>query len=116
LNLEVVEHVADAHEFLKDTGSLVRPGGLMIVATLNRTAKALATAVIGAEYVLGWLPRGTHDWSKFVTPDEVRTALLAAGMRPEPATGVSYRPLSGSWALTSDTSVNFMVVAKRPGA
>lgn len=114
LNLEVVEHVADAHEFLKDSASLVSPGGLMIVATLNRTARALATAIIGAEYVLGWLPRGTHDWSKFVTPDEVRTALLAAGMQPEPAIGVSYRALSGSWALTSDTSVNFMVVAKRP--
>lgn len=116
LNLEVVEHVADAHEFLKDTASLVRPGGLMVVATLNRTARALATAVIGAEYILGWLPRGTHDWSKFVTPAEVATALLAAGMETEPAIGVSYRPLSGSWALTSDTSVNFMVVAKRPAA
>lgn len=114
LNLEVVEHVADAQQFLIDTASLVRPGGLMIVASLNRTAKALATAVIGAEYILGWLPRGTHDWSKFVTPEEVRTALEAAGMQPEPATGVSYRPLSGSWVLSNDTAVNFMVVSKRP--
>jgi 2-polyprenyl-6-hydroxyphenyl methylase / 3-demethylubiquinone-9 3-methyltransferase len=114
LNLEVVEHVADAHQFLIDTASLVRPGGVMIVASLNRTAKALATAVIGAEYILGWLPRGTHDWSKFVTPEEVRTALRAAGMRPEPATGVSYKPLSGSWVLTNDTAVNFMVVSTRP--
>ncbi|MFT5774159.1 bifunctional 2-polyprenyl-6-hydroxyphenol methylase/3-demethylubiquinol 3-O-methyltransferase UbiG [Hyphomonas sp.] len=114
LNLEVVEHVADAHQFLIDTASLVRPGGLMIVASLNRTAKALATAVIGAEYILGWLPRGTHDWSKFVTPEEVRTALHAAGMQPEPATGVSYKPLSGSWVLSNDTAVNFMVVSKRP--
>lgn len=113
LNLEVVEHVADAHQFLIDTASLVRPGGLMIVASLNRTAKALATAVIGAEYILGWLPRGTHDWSKFVTPEEVRTALQAAGMRPAPATGVSYKPLSGSWRLSSDTTVNFMVVSTR---
>ena len=114
LNLEVVEHVADAHQFLKDTASLVRPDGLMIVASLNRTAKALATAVIGAEYVLGWLPRGTHDWSKFVTPDEVRTALLAAGMAPEPAAGVVFKPLSGAWVLSDDTAVNFMVVARRP--
>lgn len=114
LNLEVVEHVADAHQFLIDTASLVRPGGLMIVASLNRTAKALATAVIGAEYILGWLPRGTHDWSKFVTPEEVRTALHAAGMQPEPATGVSYKPLSGSWVLSNDTAVNFMVVSRRP--
>ena len=116
LNLEVVEHVADAHQFLKDTASLVRPGGLMIVASLNRTAKALATAVIGAEYVLGWLPRGTHDWSKFVTPDEVRTALLAAGMAPEKATGVVFKPLSGAWVLSDDTAVNFMVIARRPEA
>ena len=114
LNLEVVEHVADAHQFLVDTASLVRPGGLMIVASLNRTAKALATAVIGAEYILGWLPRGTHDWSKFVTPEEVRSALRAAGMQPEPATGVSYKPLSGSWVLSNDTAVNFMVVSRRP--
>ena len=114
LNLEVVEHVADAHQFLIDTASLVRPGGLMIVASLNRTAKALATAVIGAEYILGWLPRGTHDWSKFVTPEEVRTALHAAGMQPEPAIGVSYKSLSGSWVLSNDTAVNFMVVSRRP--
>ncbi len=116
LNLEVVEHVADAHQFLVDTASLVRPGGLMIVASLNRTAKALATAVIGAEYILGWLPRGTHDWSKFVTPEEVRMALQAAGMQPEPATGVSYKPLSGAWVLSDDTAVNFMVVSTRPAA
>jgi 2-polyprenyl-6-hydroxyphenyl methylase / 3-demethylubiquinone-9 3-methyltransferase len=116
LNLEVVEHVADAHQFLQDTANLVRPGGLMIVASLNRTAKALATAVIGAEYILGWLPRGTHDWSKFVTPDEVRAALMAAGMRPQPATGVSYKPLSASWVLSDDTAVNFMVVATRPAS
>ena len=88
LNLEVVEHVADPAQFLKDTASLVRPGGLMIVATLNKTAKALATAVIGAEYVLGWLPRGTHDWSKFLPPEDVRSALADAGMEPAAATGV----------------------------
>lgn len=116
LNLEVVEHVADAHQFLKDTASLVRPGGLMIVASLNRTAKALVTAVIGAEYILGWLPRGTHDWSKFVTPDEVRTALIAAGMEPRAPQGVSFAPLAGDWRLSNDTKVNFMVVATRPGA
>lgn len=114
LNLEVVEHVADPSQFLADTARLVRPGGLMIVATLNRTAKALATAVIGAEYVLRWLPRGTHDWSKFVTPGEVETALTGAGMRPETAIGVSFYPLSGQWKLTDDASVNYMIVARRP--
>ncbi len=116
LNLEVVEHVADPAQFLADTARLVRPGGLMIVATLNRTAKALATAVIGAEYVLRWLPRGTHDWSKFVTPEEVETALSGAGMEPETPIGVSFYPLSGQWKLTGDASVNYMVVARRPGA
>jgi 2-polyprenyl-6-hydroxyphenyl methylase/3-demethylubiquinone-9 3-methyltransferase len=115
LNLEVVEHVADPAAFLADTARLVRPGGLMIVATLNRTAKALATAVIGAEYVLRWLPRGTHDWSKFVTPGEVETALTGAGMRPETPIGVSFQPLTGQWKLTGDASVNYMIVARRPG-
>lgn len=116
LNLEVVEHVADPAQFLADTARLVRPGGLMIVATLNRTAKALATAVIGAEYVLGWLPRGTHDWSKFVTPEEVETALTGAGMKPEAPIGVSFYPLSGQWKLTDDASVNYMIVARRPAS
>jgi 2-polyprenyl-6-hydroxyphenyl methylase/3-demethylubiquinone-9 3-methyltransferase len=116
LNLEVVEHVADPAQFLKDTASLVRPGGLMIVATLNKTAKALATAVIGAEYVLGWLPRGTHDWSKFLDPEDVRSALTEGGMEPAAATGVSYTPLTGAWRLSTDTSVNYMIVATRPDA
>ena len=116
LNLEVVEHVADPAQFLKDTASLVRPGGLMIVATLNKTAKALATAVIGAEYVLGWLPRGTHDWSKFLPPEDVRDALADGGLEPEAAIGVSYVPFTGAWKLSEDTSVNYMIVATRPEA
>ena len=114
LNMEVIEHVADPMRFLADCATMLKPGGLMFIATLNRTMKAHAFAIIGAEYVLGWLPRGTHDWSKFVTPEEVRSALRAAGMQPEPATGVSYKPLSGSWVLSNDTAVNFMVVSKRP--
>nr|WP_321360921.1 bifunctional 2-polyprenyl-6-hydroxyphenol methylase/3-demethylubiquinol 3-O-methyltransferase UbiG [uncultured Hyphomonas sp.] len=114
LNLEVVEHVADPIQFLKDTASLVRPGGLMIVATLNKTAKALASAVVGAEYILGWLPRGTHDWSKFLPPEEVSDALAAAGLEPAPAAGVSYTPLTGAWKISNDTSVNYMIVAPRP--
>ena len=116
LNLEVVEHVADPHHFLKDTASLVKPGGLMIVATLNRTAKALATAVIGAEYVLRWLPRGTHDWSKFVTPAEVDAALTEAGLVTDDPIGVSFHPLSDRWSLSNDTKVNYMIVARRPQA
>lgn len=114
LNLEVVEHVADPKTFLRDTASLLAPGGLMIVATLNRTAKALATAVIGAEYVLGWLPRGTHDWSKFLHPEEVIHPLEEAGLSVHSTQGVSYAPLSDHWRLSQDTKVNYMVVATRP--
>ena len=116
LNLEVVEHVADPAQFLKDTARLVRPGGLMIVATLNKTAKALATAVIGAEYILRWLPRGTHDWSKFLAPEDVSGPLESAGLETDPPIGVSFQPLSGAWKLSGDTSVNYMVVARRPAA
>ncbi|MEZ5954963.1 MAG: bifunctional 2-polyprenyl-6-hydroxyphenol methylase/3-demethylubiquinol 3-O-methyltransferase UbiG [Hyphomonas sp.] len=116
LNMEVVEHVADPSQFLKDCASLVRPGGLMIVATLNKTAKALATAVIGAEYVLRWLPPGTHDWSKFLPPEDVSGPLSDAGLNPEPAVGVSFSPLSGSWSLSDDVSVNYMIVAARPAS
>ncbi|MFN4225290.1 MAG: bifunctional 2-polyprenyl-6-hydroxyphenol methylase/3-demethylubiquinol 3-O-methyltransferase UbiG [Hyphomonas sp.] len=114
LNLEVVEHVADPSQFLADTARLVKPGGMMIVATLNKTAKALATAVIGAEYILRWLPRGTHDWSKFLDPDDVRRPLQEAGMITDAPIGVIFRPLSGRWEIGADTSVNYMVVARRP--
>ncbi len=114
LNLEVVEHVANPHQFLKDTASLVKPGGLMIIATLNRTAKAMATAIIGAEYVLRWLPRGTHEWSKFVTPEEIARAVSEAGLQAEAPIGVSFYPLSGQWKLSVDTNVNYMTVATRP--
>lgn len=116
LNMEVVEHVADPAQFLADTARLVRPGGLMIVATLNKTAKSLATAVIGAEYILRWLPPGTHDWSKFLAPDDVIAPLHGAGMETDTPIGVSFAPLSGEWKLSGDTSVNYMVVARRPAA
>lgn len=116
LNLEVVEHVANPSQFLADTARLVKPGGLMIVATLNKTAKALATAVIGAEYILGWLPRGTHDWSKFLDPEDVRAPLIGAGMQIEDTVGVVFQPISGQWKLGADTGVNYMVVARRPAA
>ena len=111
LNMEVVEHVADVNLFLTSCAQMLRPGGLMIVATLNRTPKAFALAVVGAEWVLGWLPRGTHDWDKFVTPDELTSPLRDAGMRVTRMTGVAYYPLSGVWKLTSDLSVNYMAAA-----
>lgn len=114
LNLEVVEHVADPSRFLRDTASLVAPGGLMIVATLNRTPKAFALAIVGAEYVLRWLPRGTHEFSKFLRPREVSGPLAEAGLKPQPPVGVSYNPLMDTWSVSRDTGVNYMVVATRP--
>ena len=85
----------------------------MLVATLNRTAKAFALAILGAEHVLRWLPVGTHDWSKFVTPEEARAALLSAGLEVEPAIGVAYAPFSDRWSISSDTGVNYMLAATR---
>jgi 2-polyprenyl-6-hydroxyphenyl methylase / 3-demethylubiquinone-9 3-methyltransferase len=116
LSLEVVEHVQDPARFLADCASLVRPGGLMIVATINRTLRAYALAVVGAEYVLRWLPAGTHDWSRFVTPEETRAALVGAGLQAEPPVGVSFSPLTGRWSITSDAGVNYMLAALRPAA
>ena len=111
LNLEAVEHVADVNLFLQSSAALVKPGGIMIVATINRTLKALLTAKIGAEYVLGWLPRGTHDPRKFVTPNEIETALVPAAMTVTARAGVSYNPIIDVWRVTEDTSVNYMVTA-----
>lgn len=114
LNLEVVEHVADPAQFMKDTAALLRPGGLMIAATLNRTPKAFALAIVGAEYVLRWLPPGTHEFSKFLTPAEVAAPLQMAGLETDRPQGVSYNPVSDSWRLSNDTKVNYMLVARRP--
>ncbi len=114
LALEVVEHVADPAQFLADCAKLLAPGGLMIVATLNRTAKAFAFAIVGAEHVLRWLPAGTHDWSKFVTPEEATAALVGAGLEVKPPVGVSFSPFSGRWNLGTDAAVNYMLVAQRP--
>ncbi len=114
LSLEVVEHVADPARFLADCAALVRPGGLMMIATINRTAKAFALAIVGAERLLRWLPAGTHDWAKFVTPEEARSALVGAGLAADAPIGVSFNPLADRWSLTSDTSVNYMLTASRP--
>jgi 2-polyprenyl-6-hydroxyphenyl methylase/3-demethylubiquinone-9 3-methyltransferase len=113
LALEVVEHVPDPKQFLSDCASLLAPGGLMVVATINRTAKAFALAIVGAERVLRWLPPGTHDWAKFVTPEEASTALAGAGLSVAPPAGVSFSPLSGRWSVGRDTAVNYMLVATR---
>ncbi|MBR9826474.1 MAG: bifunctional 2-polyprenyl-6-hydroxyphenol methylase/3-demethylubiquinol 3-O-methyltransferase UbiG [Alphaproteobacteria bacterium] len=113
LNLEVMEHVANPHTFLMDCAHLVKPGGLMICATINRTPKAFALAIVGAEWVMGWLPRGTHRFGKLVKPEEIRAALGQADMVCEAPIGVSYNPLSDQFSLGSDISVNYMMVAKK---
>ena len=115
LNLEVVEHVADVDLFLGSSAELVKPGGFMAVATINRTLKALATAKIGAEYILRWLPAGTHDPRKFVKPDEIVQALTKAGLDVTGTNGISYQPFLDAWRVTDDLSVNYMVFAKKPG-
>ena len=114
LNMEVVEHVADVKLFMASCAKMLRPGGMMIVATLNRTFKAWALAIVGAEYVLGWLPRGTHDWAKFLTPGELRAALEAGGLDVSDLTGVTYNPIADRWSRSSDTGVNYLVLATRP--
>ena len=116
LNMEVVEHVADRAGFLTACCDLLADDGLMFIATLNRTAKAFALAIVGAEYVLGWLPRGTHDWRKFVRPSELAAGLRPHGLEFAEITGVSYNPLADRWSLSRDLEVNYMAVAtRRPG-
>ena len=114
LNMEVVEHVADLRAYLGACAGLVKPGGLMFVATLNKTLKALALAKIGAEYVLRWLPPGTHDWSRFVEPRRLRAMLEESGLKILKTQGVSFDPLNWNWRLSADTDVNYMVVAGKP--
>ncbi len=114
LNMEVIEHVADPAEFLRTCARLLAPGGLMIVATLNRTLKAFALAKVGAEYVLRWLPAGTHDWNKFIKPDELRSFVTDQNLAIEGPIGISFDPLSGRWSVASETDVNYMMVITRP--
>ncbi len=113
LAMEVVEHVADVGLFIDLAASMVKPGGLMIVATLNRTIKSFALAIVGAEYVLRWLPRGTHQWDKFVTPNELDIAITKSGMQVIDETGVSYNLFADRWQLSADMDVNYMVVAEK---
>jgi len=114
LAMEVVEHVADMGLFMRRCTEMVKPGGLMIAATLNRTIKSFALAIVGAEYVLGWLPRGTHRWDKFVTPNELEAVLERNGLRVGAQTGVIYNLIADRWQLSSDMDVNYMVTAHKP--
>jgi 2-polyprenyl-6-hydroxyphenyl methylase/3-demethylubiquinone-9 3-methyltransferase len=113
LIMEVVEHVSDMPAFVRTACAAVKPGGTLFAATLNRTLRSFALAIVGAEYVLGWLPRGTHDWEKFVTPNELARAIRAGGLDVTDTTGVVYNPLTDSWRTGRDTAVNYMVAAER---
>jgi 2-polyprenyl-6-hydroxyphenyl methylase/3-demethylubiquinone-9 3-methyltransferase len=115
LNMEVIEHVADPGAFLRDTARLIAPGGLMIVATLNRTLKSLALGKVAAEYLLRWIPAGTHDWRRFLTPQELRGFLAGQPYEVAGPFGLAFDPLSGRWSGSDDTAVNYMMtVAAKP--
>ena len=113
LAMEVVEHVADLGLFVKRCAEMVKPGGLMITATINRTLKSFALAIVGAEYILRWVPRGTHHWDKFVTPDELEAALEKNALEVIDERGVIYNILADAWQISTDTDVNYMVLAER---
>jgi 2-polyprenyl-6-hydroxyphenyl methylase/3-demethylubiquinone-9 3-methyltransferase len=113
LAMEVVEHVADRQAFVSACTQAVKPGGSLAMATINRTLRSFASAIVGAEYILGWLPKGTHEWDKFVTPEELRAAIEAAGFRVDDLKGVAYSPLRDSWTLSRDTAVNYMLLASK---
>ena len=114
LAMEVVEHVADRDLFVRRAAEMVKPDGLMIAATINRTLKSFALAIVAAEYVLGWLPRGTHQWDKLVTPDELDQAMTGGGLDVLDGTGVIYNLVAGAWQLSDDMDVNYMLAASRP--
>jgi 2-polyprenyl-6-hydroxyphenyl methylase/3-demethylubiquinone-9 3-methyltransferase len=114
LNMEVVEHVDNVPLYMKSCADLVAPGGLIFTATINRTLRALGLAIFGAEYVLRWLPRGTHSYEKFLTPDEIRALLTRNGLKVTDQTGVVYHPLADDWRMSPDMGVNYMVLAEKP--
>jgi 2-polyprenyl-6-hydroxyphenyl methylase/3-demethylubiquinone-9 3-methyltransferase len=113
LNTEVIEHVADPGLLMQACSSLVRPGGIMIVATLNRTLRAYVLAIVAAEFVLRWLPVGTHDWHRFLRPQEIEGMIAPHSLSVTDSTGVAYNPVRRRWRLTRDTSVNYMLTAER---
>ncbi|MCC6305091.1 MAG: bifunctional 2-polyprenyl-6-hydroxyphenol methylase/3-demethylubiquinol 3-O-methyltransferase UbiG [Rhodobacteraceae bacterium] len=115
LNLEVVEHVPDPAAYLGACAGLLEPGGLIVTSTINRTARSFALAIVGAEWVMRWLPRGTHDWRRFITPDELAALLAGAGLEPVDRKGFVFDPLAWSWALSArDLAVNYVITAVRP--
>ena len=116
LNMEVVEHVADPLAYLTACHDLLKPGGLMLCSTLNRNAKSFMMAILGAEWVMRWLPKGTHDWHKFITPDELTALIRKAGLDPLDRKGMVFNPVSWSWSLSDrDISVNYVTASRRVG-
>lgn len=114
LALEIVEHVADPADFVATCRDLLRPGGLAVISTLNRTAKSFGAAIIGAEWIMRWLPKGTHDWNRFITPDELSGMMSVAELQPVDARGMVFNPLSWGWSLSDrDLSVNYAIAARR---
>jgi 2-polyprenyl-6-hydroxyphenyl methylase / 3-demethylubiquinone-9 3-methyltransferase len=116
LALEVIEHVANAEAFLGLLAALVETGGAVIATTINRTVRSFALAVVAAEYILGWLPRGTHDWRKFVRPAELILGLRRNGLEPTELAGLSYDPSGGNWGVSRDLTLNYIVAARRRSA
>ncbi len=114
--MEVIEHVPDQAAFVRSLGQLVRPGGAIVMSTLNRTFKSYALAIVAAEYILGWLPRGTHDWNRFVTTEELGRYLEGAGFSAPQTSGIIYDVISDTWRLGPDTDVNYIAAAARPAA
>jgi 2-polyprenyl-6-hydroxyphenyl methylase/3-demethylubiquinone-9 3-methyltransferase len=115
LAMEVIEHVAEPQAFVTACAEALKPGGLMVMATLNRTMRSFALAIVGAEYVLRWLPRGTHQWDRFITPDELSGMIAKTGLSLTGEAGVVFNPLTGVWSLSGDTGVNYMLSAIREG-
>ena len=117
LAMEIVEHVADPQTFLTACQQLVKPGGLFICSTINRNAKSFAVAIVGAEHIMRWLPRGTHEWSKFITPDELQEMIGVAALENVDRKGFVFNPLGWSWSISDkDLSVNYVCAAVKPGA
>jgi len=114
LNLEVIEHVADPARLMVECSALVRPGGLLIVATINRTLRSWVKAIVGAEYVLRWLPVGTHDWWRFLRPEDIQRMVAPHGLNTREVSGITFNPLNNRWRVGADTSVNYMLIATRP--
>lgn len=113
LVLEVVEHVPSVPDFVELVSKLVAPNGFMILSTINRTMKSYALAIVGAEYILRWLPKGTHQWNRFITPDELKSCVSSSGLNPRELNGLVYNPLRDSWRISNDCDVNYFLTASR---